>query len=681
MGRPVQPYLYYNQKDQYSDPFSSGFDPKAVTRASWTPAPPKPKHEGPLINFNRHPDSWQQAPYGATTAIPLKSTTKRNIQIVRWIQLVLRSLNWVGATGVLVCMALLSNVQGITSWVTRAAPAVDFVVALYGIAHFARGAKKKVPASAASYHTFATLIDIAIIPFYVFIALTDRWNVSQPVDNKNRWRSLLKSPDAANSLIAYTWIIALVVGGLHVVTASLSVYLAIIFRKIAKLPPDLNPLEDNLTSRRKSKHKYKSSDMSDVSELRSKHDSGISLPWEDEKRPLSFLSTRNESTGQLYSPHNPKTANESRASLPISAPGVADSQERPPSSASSSIHCQPTRQRVPNTHISHSAKPPPRAGSPLKQTELSRLNSVAASSVYSDQSDGSKKSAPILPRKSSKRASGTFSDAENWCTFQEDKENDGQGESVFSIVPEEDEESSTENVVQLTRPYQPIRNSSFVENLDDEPMYEDRYAPNPPPKSPAPPLHKKIWDPTVVLQPLSMNPPTPPPLAAGYSSPGFERRGFEFAPPSPSSPGTSANGSRPSSLGKSRYYGDLKSAVNGVRNSPQASPAPRRPLPSPHQEPGVNTNEWLTPPRSRQTIKIIERDEQPQYEQLNERIDGKGRVLSRTGVDLSDGMESVYGQEPNEFKDFMGMNARNVSGKVVEEGLGGGWARRRISGR
>ena len=122
MRGPVKPYLYSNQQERYSDPFNTGFDPKAVTRASWAPPPaPRPKQEGPLINFNRHPDSWQQAPYGSTNAIPLSKNTKRNVKAVRWVQLFLRTVNFLGATGTIVCVAMLSNVQGVASWATRAA--------------------------------------------------------------------------------------------------------------------------------------------------------------------------------------------------------------------------------------------------------------------------------------------------------------------------------------------------------------------------------------------------------------------------------------------------------------------------------------------------------------------------------------------------------------------------------
>lgn len=59
-----QPFLY-DRASQYSfsGPTDKVFDPKAVSRASWTQPEPvaRPKQEGPLINakeFNKHPDSY-----------------------------------------------------------------------------------------------------------------------------------------------------------------------------------------------------------------------------------------------------------------------------------------------------------------------------------------------------------------------------------------------------------------------------------------------------------------------------------------------------------------------------------------------------------------------------------------------------------------------------------------------
>lgn len=50
-----QPFLYEAALHDSRFPIST-FDPKAVTRASIAPKPPRPNHEGPLVSFNRHPE-------------------------------------------------------------------------------------------------------------------------------------------------------------------------------------------------------------------------------------------------------------------------------------------------------------------------------------------------------------------------------------------------------------------------------------------------------------------------------------------------------------------------------------------------------------------------------------------------------------------------------------------------
>lgn len=55
----VQPPFIYDKPSSYTfgGPTSRAFNPRAVTHASWTPRAPKVKQDGPLINFNRHPDT------------------------------------------------------------------------------------------------------------------------------------------------------------------------------------------------------------------------------------------------------------------------------------------------------------------------------------------------------------------------------------------------------------------------------------------------------------------------------------------------------------------------------------------------------------------------------------------------------------------------------------------------
>ena len=53
-----QPFLYQSERygDMYDGFPATPFDPKAVTRASFQTQRPRPKPDGPLVSFNRHPE-------------------------------------------------------------------------------------------------------------------------------------------------------------------------------------------------------------------------------------------------------------------------------------------------------------------------------------------------------------------------------------------------------------------------------------------------------------------------------------------------------------------------------------------------------------------------------------------------------------------------------------------------
>ena len=55
----VEPPFIYDHPSRYSfdGPTDRAFNPKAATQASWSPPASKPKQDGPLVNFNKHPDS------------------------------------------------------------------------------------------------------------------------------------------------------------------------------------------------------------------------------------------------------------------------------------------------------------------------------------------------------------------------------------------------------------------------------------------------------------------------------------------------------------------------------------------------------------------------------------------------------------------------------------------------
>ena len=114
-----QPYLYgppshYNQWDPYN-----GFNPKAVSRASLAPKPQLPKQEGPLINFNRHPDSYLLAPSGETNVKPMHRNTRKRVTLARRIQLALRCLQLIGSLGVLVAVICIKSTKNTEALIIR----------------------------------------------------------------------------------------------------------------------------------------------------------------------------------------------------------------------------------------------------------------------------------------------------------------------------------------------------------------------------------------------------------------------------------------------------------------------------------------------------------------------------------------------------------------------------------
>ena len=146
---------------------------------------------------------------------------------------------------------------------------MDLVVSLYAIYHLIRNPKTRPAGSSASYHFFALITDAGFIPFYVFTILMARRNSDETAATIGRWRTMFPTDNETNIVLMTTWITAIVTGGLHLISAVIDMYLAILFRKIAKLPPDMNPLEDNLTSRRRTKHMHKNSSISAITPLTS----------------------------------------------------------------------------------------------------------------------------------------------------------------------------------------------------------------------------------------------------------------------------------------------------------------------------------------------------------------------------------------------------------------------------
>ncbi|KAI1155199.1 hypothetical protein F4825DRAFT_83496 [Nemania diffusa] len=304
------PYMYDSvHRDSYLP--EKEFDPKAVTRASWEVKPKKPKKKGPLVSFNRHPDA-HVVPTGRTYNFrPMSDVTKWFIRWTRYLQLVLRALELVAGAGLLTLMILISNVPSLDAWILRIAPGIIVLCSGYAILHLARPARARPPASSAAYQVFAGITDLAILPFYAFGAIT----VSKESSN---WETVVENKALLPIFIKSEYYGLLSALGLHAVSLGISLYLALMFRRIVKMPPDMNPLEGNLTSRTKHK-RNKSSVYTAMSESSKRLSTPLedlrrsSAPYEDLSRPPSipFMHTRRNSNDSFTS-----SKRDSRVDLP-----------------------------------------------------------------------------------------------------------------------------------------------------------------------------------------------------------------------------------------------------------------------------------------------------------------------------------------------------------------------------
>ena len=233
---------------------------------------------------------------------------------------------------------------------------------------------------------FAAIIDAGLVPFFVFTAMVTRAKLTEAGDVPGHWRSLFNNVFSTYRIMYATFLFSVVNGAIHLASLIISIYLATIFRNISKLPPDMNPLEANLTSR----HKHKNSNMSQTTTLlSSKRESKIEDPLASPVRNVPFMHTRNDSHSNI-----------TNVPMPNASPRMShlDLSERPASDVASH---RTSRTNFPNL----SQHPRPAAQQPQQSTNLKR-STTKASSIYSIGSESSKVSS----------VAASLSD-DNWITY------------------------------------------------------------------------------------------------------------------------------------------------------------------------------------------------------------------------------------------------------------------------
>ncbi|KAK4140646.1 uncharacterized protein C8A04DRAFT_39734 [Dichotomopilus funicola] len=237
MGGSQPPFMYQAIKDDERFP-AVNFDPKAVTRASYEPKKQKAKPDGPLVSINRHPDA-HMVPNGRSRFRPMGRRTKGWIKGMRVVQIGLRVIQITAAVGLITVM----SVAGLMGWVMGVTLGVVLVHCGYSIFHHFRPAGARTPGSSAAYQLFSGFSDICVLPLYAYGAILAR--------NKNEeWKTKPPSdPNVVQYMVPSVYYGLIGAGGLHLLSLAISLWLGLMFRRIANMPPDMNPLEANLTSR------------------------------------------------------------------------------------------------------------------------------------------------------------------------------------------------------------------------------------------------------------------------------------------------------------------------------------------------------------------------------------------------------------------------------------------------
>jgi len=119
------PFLYDPPSSQrISYPYSD-FQPKAVTEASYqrlsqqTSRTASARPDGPLINFNKHPDSYEVVLGQPIDHKPMSPGTKKNIVVLRWVQFALRIIQEIAALGLLVATICITGTSGGVTYLLR----------------------------------------------------------------------------------------------------------------------------------------------------------------------------------------------------------------------------------------------------------------------------------------------------------------------------------------------------------------------------------------------------------------------------------------------------------------------------------------------------------------------------------------------------------------------------------
>jgi hypothetical protein len=582
-------------------------------------------------------------PYGNINAVPMSPNTKTKVKRARQLQLFLRLNQLLGVLGSLFCVIAINRTSGSVGWIIRVAPVVGLLHTLYAVYHLCRSPASRPPASTASYMMFAALTDTGLIPFLFFSALMAHGDYTS---NAYGWGTLLSTSDASYKVIYAFYLISVVDGCLTVVSLALGIYLAILFRKIAKLPPDMNPLEPNLTARPHKRNKSELTDKhmsSSTASLANDRMSKTSDSFAPASRRVPFMHTRTDSADNLavYAKSSPR-----HSVLDLLSPSRDPSPTRPKPAMSPAENA---RQAGMGLYQNESRSKASLVPSEARHSWLSFSNYEGVPTPLSDEAEREldyqvrppSRVSPISSRSHSRDNNHTPPSRQPW--YRDTPEYD-------PFCSEQSPERPSSQRLEARRSPQCLQPRS----LESSPKKRSR-------------------------DPLGMNPPSPY-QSQYYDENEGQQRGASSAEPGrnalQSTDGNAATRSqqlsRPSSFvgsgGKTRFYGNLRSSVGSLTRKEE------RKWSGKESDSSSDYERTRTLESEYSNIEIhgvddgsLDENGPIQIEEVGSNDDawrGSGRnVSASTGFDLRGG----YAGLGTDFGKGMGRR-REVSGKVAEEG-------------
>ena len=552
---------------------------------------------------------------------------------------------------------------------------------------------------------FASILDAGLIPFFVFAAMVSR---TEYTSGAYGWDTLFESPEVTHKIVYTTFLVNIANGGLHLVSLVISIYLAVIFRQITRLPPDMNPLEDNLTAR---PHKRNKSEMTDKHLSQSSIDSSEVNRYSAAEDPLiaptrtiPFMHTRTGSAANVTPQRSPQGADSKRSSrmstqshrfsrsdLPSQQQRIyeqanqsntslsrATAQKSRPSSRPTSAYIasppalEPSRPKS----VAHDIREPSGASSLMKDNWFTYPSSPSPPPPNRYGISNAPDLSPSPTRPTTADYNAAYNDLNNWSAYNRDDDEPvklaPKNRGNYTALGYGNEEND-DDVFQI---HDPRGNNLYDTERDlGEPNMEYLAAPDNANRLPSP------VDP---VDPLGMNPPTPQPdetLNAVIGIKNLPR------PALADLPNPAVNGDHDVSgldSHKDQFYGDLggKGSLSTSQDDPVASVEP---TPIPNYKSPKSKKVWRRrsgKSSAYESLKFSDDDEvdPPAISSLNVKRnsrardgDRKGRVVSNSGVDLDTGLQlgsgsSTYG---NYIAGLGVGRRRDVSGKVAEEGRGG----------